>query len=183
MLLECFFATKTLMREKITAPEGARFPVGRLVGPPRTLARRRNPACARECSPGPPLIIRTVDHKTGQEERNILDDSRPLSPLFVRGRRHFSVFRRRLLASWFCFPASLASLAAFLAGCCDVLCRRTTDVSVLDRSLRHALSFFVLPRFVVALSRDHGRSRAHHCASDPSSLAPTAHPRMSALES
>ena len=34
MLLECFFATKTLMREKITAPEGARFPVGRLVGPP-----------------------------------------------------------------------------------------------------------------------------------------------------
>ena len=31
MLLECFFATKTLMREKITAPEGARFPVGRLV--------------------------------------------------------------------------------------------------------------------------------------------------------
>jgi len=31
MLLECFFDTKTLMREKITAPEGARFPVGRLV--------------------------------------------------------------------------------------------------------------------------------------------------------
>ena len=53
MLLECFFATKTLMREKITAPEGARFPVGRLVA--RLLpecciaawcAARRNPACA-----------------------------------------------------------------------------------------------------------------------------------------
>ena len=28
MLLECFFDTKTLMREKITAPEGAQFPVG-----------------------------------------------------------------------------------------------------------------------------------------------------------
>ena len=26
-----FLATKTLTREKITAPEGARFPVGRLV--------------------------------------------------------------------------------------------------------------------------------------------------------
>jgi len=31
MLLECFFDTKTLMREKITAPEGARLPVGRQV--------------------------------------------------------------------------------------------------------------------------------------------------------
>jgi len=43
MLLECFFDTKTLMREKITAPEGARFPVGRLVArllPERCLVRR-----------------------------------------------------------------------------------------------------------------------------------------------
>ena len=28
ILLECFFATKTLTREKITAPEGVQFPVG-----------------------------------------------------------------------------------------------------------------------------------------------------------
>jgi hypothetical protein len=33
MIVECFFATKTLTREKITAPEGARLQVGRLVGP------------------------------------------------------------------------------------------------------------------------------------------------------
>jgi hypothetical protein len=28
MIVECFFVTKTLTREKITAPEGARLPVG-----------------------------------------------------------------------------------------------------------------------------------------------------------
>ena len=38
------------MREKITAPEGARFPVGRLVA---LSAVRRNPACDVDKMPSP----------------------------------------------------------------------------------------------------------------------------------
>jgi hypothetical protein len=39
MIVECFFVTKTLTREKITAPEGARLPVGRKAGRPRPVWR------------------------------------------------------------------------------------------------------------------------------------------------